>query len=98
MVSSMKLNIIKDASPGAKVTRSNRAGQRNGHCLNLNNSGKVSKKFPAGLSRGTLLGGLFTHNTLISDALLREAVLVKVVLFGRLTFFQRPFARCRPCN
>jgi len=93
MVSSMKLNIIKDASPGAKVTRRNRAGQRNGHCLNLNDSGKVGKKFPARTERGgTSLGGLFTHNMLISNALLREAVLVKAALFGR------SFARWRPYN
>jgi hypothetical protein len=35
MVSSVKLNINKDASPAAKVTRIKRVGRGNGLCLNL---------------------------------------------------------------
>jgi hypothetical protein len=35
MVSSVKLLIINDASPAAKVTRIERAGREDGLCLNL---------------------------------------------------------------
>ena len=45
MVSSVKLNISKDESPAAKITRTMR-GAGNGLCLNLVNSGKGGRKFP----------------------------------------------------